>query len=305
VLTAREANDAARGERGFSLLQIMITLAVVGILVGMIILGVRSTRASMRLNAAARNFAQTLERARLDAIRRHDTATVTILDSATYEVSMDFNDTGTRQARQFTLDSGLTASADSSGNYPSIGFDWRGRTPACSTSFQFQNDRGELASVQVGGSGDVTVNSTITTTPNMNYANVNENANVLSSATVNGGTTKLNQDPCLSSGGGTITVPPPTVTCSGVSWSLNLGTVSVRKNGLSTGSVTATVAGQGTITTSPDPNLSVSPGTKTFGSSGGSQSFTVSSTTKTKGTFPIYFYFTCSTPAVLYVQVTN
>jgi type II secretory pathway pseudopilin PulG len=305
VLTAREANDAARGVRGFSLLQLIVTLAVVGIVVGMVILGVRSTRASMRLNASARNFAQTLERARLDAIRRHDTATVAFADDGSYyEVSMDFNNTGTRQTRRFTLDSGLIPVPDASGNYPSIGFDWRGRTPACSTSFQFQNDRGELASVQVGGSGDVTVNSTITTTPNMNYANVNENANVLSSATVNGGTTKLNQDPCLTSGGGTITVPPPTVTCSGVSWSLNLGTVSIRKNGLSTGSVTATVAGAGTITTSPDPNLTVSPSSRTF-STGGSQSFTVSSTTKTKGTFPIYFYFTCSTPAVLYVQVTN
>lgn len=304
MLIAREAGGAARGARGFSLLQLMVTLAVVGIVVSMVILGVRSTRASMRLNAAARNFAQTLERARLDAIRRHDVATVTFLDSATYEVSMDFNNTGTRQARQFTLDSSLTASADASGNYPSVGFDWRGRTSQCSTSFQFQNDRGDLASVSVGGSGDVTVNSTVSTTPNINYANVNENANVLSSATVNGGTTKLNLDPCSSSSGGTITVPPPTVTCSGVSWSLNLGTVSVRKNGLSTASVTATVASAGTVTTSPDPNLSVSPSSRTF-STGGQQTFTVSSTTKTKGTFPIYFYFTCSTPAVLYVQVTN
>lgn len=304
MLIAREAGGAARGERGFSLLQIMITLAIVGILVAMVILGVRSTRASMRLNASARNFAQTLERARLDAIRRHDTATVTFLDATNYEVSMDFNNTGSRQARQFTLDGGLTASADSSGNYPSIGFDWRGRTPACSTSFQFLNDRGDQASVSVGGSGDVTVNSTVSSTPTINYATVNENANVVSSATVGGGTTKLNLDPCSSSGGGTITVPPPTVTCSGISWSLNVGSVSVRKNGLSTGSVTATVPGAGTITTSPDPNLSVSPSSRTFSTSG-SQSFTVSSTTKTKGTFPIYFYFTCSTPAVLYVQVTN
>jgi type II secretory pathway pseudopilin PulG len=286
------------------MLQLIVTLAVICALATMAILGVRATRASMRLNAAARSLAQNIERARLDAIRRHDTATVAFDDAATYEVSMDFANTGTRQTRQFTLDGGLTALADANGNYPSLGFDWRGRSTQCSTLFQFQNDRGEQASVQVGGSGDVTVNNAVNSLPNINYASVNENSNVVSAATLNGNVTKLSLDPCNSSGGTAVT--PPVVTCAAGQIRLADGLVSVRKNGLSSGSTVATVNAAGTITVSADPNLSVTPGTKNFtSSSGGTQTYTISSVTKAKGTFAVYFYFTCSTPAVLYVQVTN
>ena len=86
---------------------------------------------------------------------------------------------------------------------------------------------------------------------------------------------------------------------------MSTGLISVRKNGLSSGSAVATVNAAGTITVSPDPNLSVTPTSKTFTSSGGTQSFTITSATKAKGTYPVNFYFTCSSPAVLYVQVTN
>jgi type II secretory pathway pseudopilin PulG len=286
------------------MLQVIIVLAVVSVLATTVVLGVRSTRASMRLNAAARTLALNIEKARLDAIRRHDTATVAFSDATTYEVSMDFANTGNRQPRQFTLDGGLTVSPDSSGNYPSVGFDWRGRTSQCSTSFQFQNDRGEQASVQVGGSGDVTVNNSINSLPNINYANVNENSNVVSSATVNGSVTKLSLDPCSSSGG--TSVPPATVTCAAGQITMGNGLISIRKNGLSSGSTTATVNAAGTVTVSADPNLSVTPATKTFSSSsGGTQTFTITSVTKAKGTYPVNFYFTCSSPAVLYVQVNN
>ncbi|HYY95306.1 MAG TPA: GspH/FimT family pseudopilin [Pyrinomonadaceae bacterium] len=300
----RERTCGARDCRGFSMLQVIIVLAVVSVLATTVVLGVRSTRASMRLNAAARTLAQNIEKARLDAIRRHDTATVAFSDATNYEISMDFANTGNRQTRQFTLDSGITASADANGNYPSVGFDWRGRTSQCSTSFQFQNDRGESASVQVGGSGDVTVNNAINSLPNINYATVNENSNVVSSAIVNGSVTKLSLDPC-NSGGGT-SVPPATVTCAAGQITMGNGLISIRKNGLSSGSTIATVNAAGTITVSPDPNLSVTPASKTFSSSsGGTQTFTITSVTKAKGTYPVNFYFTCSSPAVLYVQVTN
>jgi type II secretory pathway pseudopilin PulG len=304
VEIARECTRGSRDCRGFSLLQVIVVLAVVSVVVTMAVLGVRATRASMQLNAAARTLAQNIERARLDAIRRHDTATVAFLSATTYEVSMDFANTGSMQPRQFTLDGGLSVAADTSGNYPSVGFDWRGRTSQCSTSFQFQNDRGELASVQVGGSGDVTVNNAVNSLPNINYATINENSNVLSSATVNGNNTKLSLDPCNSSSGG-VSVPPATVTCAAGQIRLADGIISVRKNGLNSGSTIATVNAAGTITVMADPNLSVSPGTKTFNASGGTQTFNISSVTKAKGTYAVNFYFTCSTPAVLYVQVTN
>jgi type II secretory pathway pseudopilin PulG len=288
------------------MLQLIFALAIISVLAAMVILGVRSTRASMRLNAAARSFAQNLEKARLNAIRHHSTASIAFVSTTAYQVQSLADDGVTWQTRQYNFDSSISLLPDAgtvATDY-SVGFDWRGRTSQCSTLFKLQNDRGDQATVQVGGSGDVTVNNAINSTPNINYANINENANVVSAATLSGSSTKLNVDPCNSSGG-TTPIPPPNVTCSGYTWGLNYGSVSVRKNGLSTYSITATVPAAGTITTSPDPNLSVSPPSKTFSAGGGTQSFIVSSVTKTKGTFPIYFYFTCSTPAVLYVTVTN
>src|SRR5947209_15151968 len=159
---AREVTGA-RDSRGFSILQLIFTLAIIGVLSGMAVLGVRSTRASMRLNAAARSFAQNLERARLDAIRRHDTSSVAFVSTTSYQISMDFANNGTRQTRQFDFDGGLNLVLDAGATASdySVGFDWRGRTSQCSTLFALQNDRGEQATVQVGGSGDVTVNNAV------------------------------------------------------------------------------------------------------------------------------------------------
>src|SRR3712207_7314175 len=44
---------------------------------------------------------------------------------------------------------------------PWADFDWRGRTYECSAVFRMKNTRGEQTSVQIAGSGDITVNSTI------------------------------------------------------------------------------------------------------------------------------------------------
>ena len=69
-----------RGQRGSTMIQATIVLAVIGILSGFAIVSFSSTRANLRLQNSTRQLAGYMERARLDAIRRHATSTVIFTD---------------------------------------------------------------------------------------------------------------------------------------------------------------------------------------------------------------------------------
>src|SRR2546423_1939315 len=129
-----------RSEAGFTVVQLAIAMAIIGILSGIAIIGVRSARAKMQRIGSARVFAGYLEKARVDSVRRHadttpvDTRARVILTSAnTYQVMMDFdgngsifNADGSLESRTFTLDPEVVFSPTS---YPdTITYNWRGQT---------------------------------------------------------------------------------------------------------------------------------------------------------------------------------
>jgi len=312
--TSKGSTGWLHDSRGFSLAQMIFTLAIIIVLSGMAVFGFHASRSAFRLNNSARDFASHLERARMDAIRRHDGANVEFTSSTTYEITMDFANNGGRQTRLFNLENGVVlvksdGTEMTSGPYPYADFDWRGRTTECTTVFRLKNTRNDLATVQVAGSGDITLNNSAGSLPNVNYTNVNQSADVVGSIVIKGDDTRLNLSPCNSSGaagggGGGGGIPPPTVTCNSTTLSLSDGLVSIRRNGASSSTVTATVSASGTVTVTPDPNLSVTPASRGFLSSG-SGSFTITSVTRTRGTFPVKFNFSTCTPATLYVKVTN
>ncbi len=303
-------------ERGFSLLQMLVTVAIISTVAGFSVFGISSARSATRLRNSARAFAQNVEKARLDAIRRHDGTNVEFTSPNTYDITMDFANNGTRQTRTFTLETNVslidnTGAAITASPYPYADFDWRGRTTECNMLFGMKNDRSDQLVVQVAGSGDITVNNTITTLPTVTYNNVNSTSDVSQSAALTGTDTKFNLSPCGSSSGGGGggsggTVPTPTVTCTAGTLTASTGYITIRRNGGSTGSVTISVTGSGTITATPDANLRATPSSQNIGSSsGGSATFAISSITRTRGNFNLKFnYGTCS-PATVYVKVTN
>jgi Tfp pilus assembly protein FimT len=294
----------------------IITVAILGVLVGLSVFGIRSARAALRLQNSARSFAQIMEKARLDAIRRRVTTHAEFTGANTYEISMDFAGNGTTQTRSFTLDTNVNVT-DASGqplasdSYPYADFDWRGRTAECNMLFNMMNERGDAVTVQVAGSGDITVNRTaVTTLPTITYTNVNSTSDIATTTVLNGNNTPLNLAPCgsggvgVTSGGGS--VPPPVVTCTTGTMTLSSGYVTVHRNGGSTQSINVTVTMAGTVTVTPDSNLSVTPASRTVSSSsGGTVSFTIASVTKSRGTYPVKFNFSTCTPATLYVKVVN
>src|SRR5215470_3012595 len=113
----------ARDQRGFSILQICITLAVVSIVSTFAVLNIHSTRASLRLQNSVRQLAGYLEKARLDAIRRHSNSTVVFTSTTSYDITMDFEGAGTVSTRSFPFESGVGIISTP---LPSLTFNWRG-----------------------------------------------------------------------------------------------------------------------------------------------------------------------------------
>lgn len=318
-------------ERGFSLLQIIVVLCITGIVAGMAVFGVRAARNTARLTNSARDFAQNAEKARLDAIRRRTTTHIEFTSSNTYEITMDFAGNGTSTTRAFTLDSGVVITdsngatmSDTSPDLPSADFDWRGRTYACNALFPMKNSRSDRLTVQIAGSGDITVNSAITGLPTVSYTTVSATSDVNPSATLTGTDTKLNLSPCGTmtttptptptpatptptptpdTGGGDDT--PPDLPCS---LAASATTLSVQRKNGSTASLSIMVNKPGTIIKTVDANLTATPGsTETVtSSSGGTVSYSVKAPVNTwNATFPIKFEFLNCSPVTVNVSVTK
>ena len=310
---------------GFSMLELIIVVTVIAVVSTLAVLGITRSRNSINLQNSARLFASYIEKARLDAIRRHDMTNVDVTGPNTYTVTMDFDGTGTVGVRTFTLERGVVFTdstntaytVDGSGNVSSSNgeavswadFNWRGRTSQCSMFFRMQNPDSGRSAIQVAGSGDVTIDTGIPSPAPVTTTNVNATADVVSSAVVSGTFSHFDLNPCGVSGGGGTVITPPTATCTGGSISSNLGSVTVRKNSSSTAAtVNVTVTGPGTISATPNSNLQVTPATQSVtSSSGGTFSFSIRSITRTRASnppFTVTFSNTCSSVTV-YVTVTN
>jgi Tfp pilus assembly protein FimT len=150
------ARMSARRQRGFTVTQLIVTVAVVAVVAAFSVMGIASARASMRVQQSAREFAGYLEKARTDAIRRHATSSVQLATSGatSYLVTMDFNLDGVTETREVKLQ------ADSRINHSAvtITFDWRGRLTGPGQSISFEATGGKYpVQLDVTGSGDVTI----------------------------------------------------------------------------------------------------------------------------------------------------
>ncbi len=157
-------SKTARQQDGFTMMQMIVTIAVIAIVSTVGVLGIKNARAEFRLQNSARLFATYIEKARADSIRRHagtgEQAYVETFGAGTsnYTVTMDYG-AGTIETRTFQLETGtvfMTAAQR-------VTFDWRGRilvpcdvTKTC--VFQVHSTYLDRSiPVDVSGSGDITV----------------------------------------------------------------------------------------------------------------------------------------------------
>lgn len=184
-LTKKRARRSAegRGERGFTLLQMIIVIAIIAVLSSIALIGVTSARANQRRINSSRMLGTYLEKARADSVRRRANGTdtpfafVQITGATTYDVFLDFNGNGVPVLRSFTLENGVSFQAEDIGS--TINFDWRGRTDGDFLINVFNStnpgDANYMTRVAISGFGDVTINSDVYT-PDVDTNSSNFNA---------------------------------------------------------------------------------------------------------------------------------
>ena len=290
--------SGSRCARGFTLLQVIITLAVVSIITTFALIGFSSTRASLRLQNSVRQLSGYLEKARLDALRRHGNSTVIFTSPSTYDVTMDFEGAGTVSTRTIPFENDVSIISTP---LPSLTFNWRGRISACTLTFAVQNNRGEQSWIDVSDAGDVTINSNVDVLPNASYATVNTNSSVDSTAVVSGNAVHNNTVDCVGSGSGV--AGPPISGGPGCPDTATPSSISIKKSGGGTATITVTATNTGTVSVSAPINLKVTPASQAV-SGGSSVTFSIVSLNNTRGTFAVNFNSPCTTLTVL-VTVTN
>jgi Tfp pilus assembly protein FimT len=294
-----QTQNTSRPQRGFTILQAVIALAITGVICSFATLGLIRAKANLRLQNSVRQLSAYLEKARLDAIKRHGTSSVVFSDTGTYVVTMDFGEGVATRTIPFEPNVSIV-----SAELPNVNFNWRGRTQACTARFTVQNESGQQSWVAVSDAGDVTVNSDVDTVPSTtSYAAVPGTSDISSTAVVTGSGVHNNTVDCDGDASDAPPGPPIIGTGPGCADSASPSSISVRKNGGSTANIVVTPTNTGTITVQPPVNLQVTPMTQSV-TGGASYNFSVRSVNNARSTFAVNFNTPCTTLTVL-ITVTN
>src|ERR1700682_368323 len=94
--TAKRAPGGRNDASGFSLLQLLITVAIIGVVTAYALIQLSNAQQAMRLSSSSREFMNYTEKARIDSIRRHamtpaQMASISVTGLRQYTITMDFN----------------------------------------------------------------------------------------------------------------------------------------------------------------------------------------------------------------------
>jgi Tfp pilus assembly protein FimT len=176
ALQKRATVSLQKSQRGFSLVQLLVVVAVAVILSAAGVMTIQGARRTLRLSNSARQFGAYLEKTRADSVRRRaqpgNESSVRIVDSKTYRVTLAWGGGTTISARDFRLDSDVEFST----NLTTITFNWRGRpTNGTEIALAMTNNVDQPINIDITGSGDVTVGSEVYQDDDIPAINVNAN----------------------------------------------------------------------------------------------------------------------------------
>jgi Tfp pilus assembly protein FimT len=175
----RERNDSLlRRERGISVIELLIVVAMIGVVTAFAVMQIAGAQRAMRLTNSAREFMSWIEKARLDSVRRHpmsssEMARVEITAANSYTVYIDQNGDG-------ALDPGRTVTIPASDGSTFAGitvplqiyFNWRGRPQdqlgnRLSLSFSLQSATAGVTPVPINltAAGDASLYDNINAAP--------------------------------------------------------------------------------------------------------------------------------------------
>lgn len=299
-MTLEKFKPGIRNQDGAGMAELVVVVAIIGIVSAFALIQVRSSQSAMRVQNSVRQLASYMEKARVDAVRRHGTTTVTFTDPRTYSVTMDFNNGGNPTTRIFTFQDDVRLA---SSELPTVTFNWRGRTlttgASCVTTFSVSDTLGNGLSVDVSGSGDVTVENQQPALPNVVYSDsLNSSSGIDNRAVVGGGGTTDNT-PCMDLSGGGIGADSGPPSCN---IHVSSTTVSIKKNGGTTGSVLVSMSNPTLVVATFPSNLTVSPGSQSVSSG---SNFSITSKNTLRGPFNVTFTSQCGSSITIKVNVTN
>ena len=240
---------ALSNSRGFSTIQLLITIAVMAVVTGFAVVSISRARDHVRLMNSARTFAAYVERARADSVRRHaegaNQATVAVVDTNTYAITMDWDGLGTIRTQNFDLERGVAFTDGMVGK--SVSFNWRGRILR-EESFGFVIGDSSV-SVGITGSGDVTFDA--------EYFYASQLPSV--TTTGSGGTVQLEPGQTPIPGGSPSASPSPGASPSPTAGASPTATAGASPTSSVNPSPTATANASPTATADPSPTAGASP----------------------------------------------
>ena len=292
--------EQLNSERGAGIVELVIVLALAGIVTAFAVIQIKYSRSTLRVQNSVRQLASLMEKARIDAVRRHGTSSVVFSDTRTYSVTMDFRNNGSPITRTFTFQQDVNLA---SSELPNVTFNWRGRTltagSSCVTTFAVSDKMNHGLSVDVSGSGDVTVENKQPTLPNVTYNNTVSSSDSINSREVVTGASTSDNTPCMDLSGGGVAVDSGPPSCN---IHVNSSSISVRKNGGGTGSFLVSMSNPSLVVATFPSNLTVSPASQTVSNG---QTFSVVSKNTLRGPYNVTFTSQCGSTITVKVNVTN
>lgn len=180
------SSEATRGARGFTMVEVLIVLAIVIIGATIAVMQVARSERNFRLANAEREFMSYVAKARVDSIRRRaktaaQSASVAInaAQPDRYTVTLDFAGSGNMSTRIIRLPTGVTFNVAANTN---ITFDWRGRSTQ-DVSIALTNGETTTAAMSVRQSGDIRSTLQANYNPPPITVPINAGASLISSAT--------------------------------------------------------------------------------------------------------------------------
>src|SRR6267378_7069224 len=167
--TAKRAPRGRNDPSGFTLLQLLITVAIIGIVTAYAFTQLSNAQQAMRLSGSSREFMNYMEKARIDSIRRHamtsaQMASISITGLRSYTIAMDFNSDGAVETRVIDLpqNRGVKFVTGSTILPIKITYNWRGRPTAVdgngaaiTAAVILQDDAGRSSTLSLTSAGDV------------------------------------------------------------------------------------------------------------------------------------------------------
>jgi prepilin-type N-terminal cleavage/methylation domain-containing protein len=164
------------GERGVSIVEMLIVVAMIGVVTAFAVMQINGAQRAMRLSNSAREFTSWLDKTRLDSVRRHaaaaDMASVQITSANTYVVTIDQNGDGILDPPRSITFPGTHGATFYGINVPTvIYYNWRGRPVDAlgnllEFSFSLHDASGNSSLINLTSTGDASLGD------NLNTANV-------------------------------------------------------------------------------------------------------------------------------------